>query len=105
MSETLSLILAAIATLAGMAWLALGMETHWEQVRGKDHALTRRRQVVLRALGAAGLLLSLLLCLKADHASMAVLVWTMLLAGSAIGVAMVLTWYPRGLGALAGPRA
>ena len=105
MTASLSLVLGGLCTFLGMAWLALGMETHWEQVRGKDHALTRRRQVVLRALGATGLLLSLLLCLKADHASMAVLVWTMLLAGSAIGVAMVLTWYPRGLGALAGPRA
>lgn len=97
MSEALWLLLAAALSFSGMAWLALAMEVHWGQVmhRHADEAQGPRRR--LRALGAGALLLSLLACLSADRPSMAVLVWTMLLAGNAVGVAMVLSRRPRWL--------
>jgi hypothetical protein len=93
---------AAVATLIGFAWLALGMEVHWTQVHGARPAgpttaattvPTRR----LRLLGAAALAVSLALCMGADHPSMAVLVWLMLLAGSAVAVAMTLSTRPHWL--------
>ena len=92
MSEALWLLLAAALSFSGMAWLALAMEVHWGQVmhRHADEAQGPRRR--LRALGAGALLLSLLACLSADRPSMAVLVWTMLLAGSALGVGQLLAW-------------
>lgn len=92
MSEALWLLLAAVLSFSGMAWLALAMEVHWGQVmhRHADEALRPRKR--LRALGAAALLLSLLVCGAADRPSMAVLVWTMLLAGSALGVGQLLAW-------------
>lgn len=84
---------AALLTLLGFAWLALAMDTHWEQVHGREGPV-RGTQRLLRWLGSAALLLSFLCCLRADHASMAVLVWAMLLAGAAVAVAMTLSWRP-----------
>jgi len=86
---------AALAVL-GLSWLALAMDVHWEQVHG--HAGPKRgTRTQLRLLGGLLLLASLLLCLGADHASMAVLVWAMLLAGAAVLIAMTLSWRPHSL--------
>lgn len=107
MSEALWLIAAAALTLAGMGWLALAMEVHWWQVmhRPAEAATSTRR--FLRALGTAALPLSLLACLMADRPSMAVLVWVMLLAGSAVAVALLLSYQPHTMRYLClwGPRA
>lgn len=98
MVESASWILAgaALASVVGFAWLALAMDTHWQQVHGQaaKPALSRR---LLRVFGALLLAASLALCLLADHASMAVLVWVMLLAGAAVLIAFVLAWRPRWL--------
>ena len=99
MPESVVLLLAALANLAGLGWLALSMEVHWAQVRGSVPApggLVR----CLRLLGVCGLVASLLLCLRVDHASMAALVWCMTLAGAALAVAFVLAWRARWLGLL-----
>ena len=97
MSDSLWLAAAAVLNLAGMAGLALAMETHWHQVIHRMHrpasTVVRARQL-LRALGAMALLLSLQACLTADRLSMAVLVWVMLSAASALAVAMFLARYP-----------
>ena len=99
MRDGLMLAGALAANLAGLAWLALAMDTHWQQVRG-DTMPPRRTAVALRVLGTLALLASLLLCLRADHASMAALVWIMALAGAALVVALTLAWRPRLLGLL-----
>lgn len=96
MSEALLLAGAAIAALIGFGWLALAMETHWDQANA-PRALAPRRARILRLAGSVAVAGSLALCLAADHPSMAVLVWFMLLAGAAIAVAMVLSWRPRWL--------
>lgn len=93
------LLAALLLCAAGLAWLALAMTTHWHQVRG-DAPPSARGRALLRVLGAAGLLLSLALCLSVDHATMAVLVWVMALAGAALGVAFTLSWRPRALAPL-----
>ncbi len=87
-----ALMLAAALSLAvcGMAWFALAMNAHWQQVR--RGAPTRRTATLLRVLGALALLASLLVCLRTDHATMAPLVWVMALAGAALLVAFVLAW-------------
>ena len=99
MPESLVLLLAALANLAGLGWLALSIEVHWAQVRGPVPP-TRRTVRCLRTLGVGGLVASLLLCLRADHASMATLVWCMTLAGAALAIAFVLAWRTRWLGLL-----
>ena len=55
----------------------------------------------LRRLGAGATLLALGCCLGSDHATMAVLVWAMLLAASSVATALVLATRPRALRALA----
>ena len=94
------LILALFITELGMGWLALAMDAHWNQVR-EAPARSRTVTISLRVMGAASLLVSLLLCLVADTATMAVLVWMMMLAVSAATVAFILSWRPRVLAPLA----
>lgn len=101
MFETSSLMLAAayIASTFGLAFLALAMEVHWEQVQG-DTLLPASSKTLLRGLGVADLIISLVLCLLADHVTMAALVWIMLLATGAVTVAFTLTWRPQWLAPL-----
>lgn len=94
MLDVLLRALALLCCTAGFAWLALSMESHWEQVRGAQ-PLPRGTVIALRALGGMALIGSLLLCLRVDHASMAALVWVMSLAASALIVAFTFTWRPR----------
>lgn len=98
MPEALMLVMAWLATLAGMGWFALAMEAHWQQVRGSGTPPAG----LLRVLGAAALLVSLALCLAADHVSMAALVWVLMLTAAALAVAFTLSWRPRLLAPLAG---
>ena len=94
------LLAAALATcLAGMGWLALAMPAHAQQVWGAPPSPVAAR--ILRVLGALALAVSLGLCLAADHASMAVLVWVMALAVAALAVAFLLAWRSRWLRVLA----
>lgn len=87
---------AAVSAVIGFGWLALAMDTHWEQVHG-DLAPAPGGARALRVAGALALAVSLVLCLGADHPSMAALVWLMLLAGSAAAIAATLSWQPRWL--------
>ena len=83
------LLLAAIlASFASMGWLALSMPVHAAQAWGRAPESSMSR--VLRWLGIGGIVVALLLCLRADHATMAVLVWLMTLTGAALMVAFLL---------------
>src|SRR5688500_16980127 len=97
------LLLAATfgCSVCGMAWLALALKPHWTQVRhDTPHSATVARR--LRLAGTVALLLSLVLCLVVDHASMAALVWVMTLSASALVVAMTLAFRPHWLGWFSG---
>ncbi|HEX2871419.1 MAG TPA: DUF3325 family protein [Polyangiaceae bacterium] len=96
MAEKWFLLLALGCGLCGMAWLSLTLPSHFQQVFGPP-ALSRQSTKTLRLLGAGALLASLLACLRADHLSMAGLVWLMLLSASALLVAFTLAWQPRWL--------
>ncbi|MFT3897673.1 MAG: DUF3325 domain-containing protein [Thermomonas sp.] len=89
------LLAALLAGIAGMGWLALSMPVHAAQAWG--HAPDGAALRALRWLGSAGIVLALALCLCADHASMAVLVWVMVLSGAALLVAFLLASRPRWL--------
>lgn len=93
------LAVAVAACVAGMGWLALAMPAHAQQVWGAAASPATVR--VLRVLGAHALAVSLVLCLAVDHASMAVLVWVMALAGAALAVAFTLSWRAHWLRVLA----
>lgn len=100
MSSALWLLAAAAAALLGMAWLALAMEVHWEQVMARPASQVPATRRLLRGLGSVALALALGACLVADRPSMAVLVWVMLLAASAVLVAWLLARQPRLLAVL-----
>lgn len=93
-------LLAAVGcAFAGMAWLALALPMHAVQAWGRLPPATQLKR--LRGLGTAAVLLALACCLGSDHATMAVLVWVMLLAATAIATAFVLASRPRSLRLLA----
>jgi len=94
------LIAALVCTVIGMGWLALAMDAHWRQV-GAARTRARSSVIALRILGTTSLVASLFLCLLADTATMAVLVWMMLLAVAAAAIAFVLSSRPRLLAPLA----
>ncbi len=82
--------------VAGLGWLALAMDVHWRQASAAPLP-SRPRRKLLQGLGIAALAGSLAACLAADHATMAPLVWLMLLAAAALTVALTLSWRPRWL--------
>ncbi len=90
---------ALLACVAGMGWLALAMPVHAQQAWQRTPSVATRRG--LRGLGGIGLMLALGLCLRADHPTMAVLVWIMALALGAVLTALTLAWRPRWLRVLA----
>ena len=94
--DALRLAVAVALALCGLVWFALAMDTHWQQVR-EGAAAPRGARTALRVSGALALCGSLLLCLRADHVTMAPLVWLMSIAGGAVAVALALAWRPRWL--------
>lgn len=97
MPDATYLALAVVSSLLGMCWLALSMDVHWAQTRQIALADSKPPRNVLKALGCTALLFSLGLCLLADRPSIAVLVWVMLMAGSAVSVAWGLSRKPQAL--------
>lgn len=94
MPDALLLVGALLCALLGMGWLALAMDVHWRQVRGAT-AQSAGVPRLLRMLGFSSLAGSLALCLVADTATMAALVWMMLLTVAAATIAFVLSIRPR----------
>lgn len=92
------LILASALTVLAMAWFALALPSHWRQVRGLSDQPHRLR---LRLCAWITLALSASACLRADHASMAILVWVLLIAVAAVVVGMTLSYRPGWLALLA----
>lgn len=91
MAETWLLLVAAMLNFIGMSWVALSRSVHWQQLRALSDPPVR----ILRLMASVALGCGLWLCLLADHASIAVLAWVMLLTGSAFSITMVLAWRPR----------
>ena len=87
---------AFLLAASGLTWFAFALERHWRQIfeTAPLAPSTSRR---LRLAGSAALVGSLLACLRTDHATMASLVFVMLLAAAAVLVAMLLAWRPHWL--------
>lgn len=93
------LLAAALCAFSGMGWLALAMPVHALQAWGALPSPAQRRR--LRRLGGCAVLVALPCCLGRDHATMAVLVWLMLLAAAALATALLLAGRPRWMRLLA----
>lgn len=85
MRDPLLLAAGLLIRIAGFAWLALAMDVHWQQVRA-EALPARSTKHGLRILGGVAIAVSLRLCLAVDHATMASLVWFMILTASALTV-------------------
>lgn len=92
MSEAAYLWLASVSCFLGLSALALAMKTHWQQVFVLP--FTPVKQGGLRVVGVTAIALSAFFCGRADHPSMAVLVWIMLLPLTAVVVALLLNYWP-----------
>jgi hypothetical protein len=88
-----------VMSVVGMGWLALTLDVHWWQVRNSPLRVGTRKMLRVCGYGMVGL--SLLVSFIGNHPSMAPLVWFMEIALSALLVAVLLSWWPRLLGALA----
>ena len=86
-------VTAVAASICGMAWLALAMDAHWAQVRGRAPR-GRWGARTLRLLGAAAQGVSLVLLSRAGPLSTAVVVWVMTLTASILAVALTLAYGP-----------
>lgn len=95
LSANLMLAAALLSSLAGMAWLALSMQVHAQQVWPRQPSPATLR--LLRILGSFSVCVALVLCLAVDHATMAVLVWVMALSAAAMLVAFTLSSQPQRL--------
>ncbi len=94
------IVLAAASAFMGCALLALSQPRHWQAVTGALSLPPRR----LRRAGWGLILASLAACAFRDGASLAALLWPLLLMAGALGVAWLLAWRPaafRGLARLA----
>jgi len=100
MREALLLSFAFAAGAVGMGWFALAKLPHWRQVTGQE-VQTERTRRALRIAGGVAVAACLALCLVADHISMSFLVWIMIQAAAALGVAMILAYRPGLLAPLA----
>ena len=96
MRDPLLLLAASVCCLLAFSWFALAMDVHWQQVRATGAPAPSVKRL-LRMLAIAALAVSLGLCLSVDHATMASLVWVMLIAASALAVTFTLSWQPRWL--------
>lgn len=92
MNESACLWLASASCFWGLSALALAMKAHWQQVFAGP--LSSVMQKWLRVLGVIALALSAFFCALADHPSMAVLVWIMLVPLMAAVVALLLNRWP-----------
>ncbi len=93
MPDTLWFLFATICSLLAMGWLALAMPAHWQQVFD-DTIKHAPNASLMRALAIGMLFLSAYCCLQADHFSMAILVWVLLLVGSGMTTGMILSYMP-----------
>ncbi len=84
------MLAAAVSMWLATNWLALSLPVHWRQVFVADEVAPG----YLRTLGWLALAVSVLCCFKADHPSMAVLVWFTLLPVAAVVTAMTLSYRP-----------
>lgn len=92
MLEVIYFFLAWLAAVMGMSWFALAIDANWRDVIGAERFGFATKSQSLRGFGFGGVALSLLLCVRADHVTMAVLVWVLMLAVAALCVTGMLTW-------------
>ncbi len=90
------LVLAALgAAMSGWIALSLAMSRHWQNQHGRGTEPSERQRRTLQATGAAGLLVSNLVCLFIWGSAQGWIAWLGLLTAMALAAAWVLSYAPR----------
>jgi hypothetical protein len=90
------LVLAALgAALSGWMALSLAMSRHWQNQHGRGTETSSTQRRTLQAAGAAGLLVSNLVCLFIWGSAQGWIAWLGLLTAMALAAAWVLSYAPR----------
>jgi hypothetical protein len=92
MADGMLLMAVFLSACAGFACLALSQRRHWAQVLSGEPP--RPTVFVLRTLGSALLLLSLIIALLRDGPSFGSLLWATAISVAALAVAFTLAWRP-----------
>lgn len=90
----LTALVALLAALAGFGALGLALDRHWQGRYGRGTTPGRRRPW-LRLGGGAGLLLSLLACLRLNGPTQGWVLWCGMLTAGALAVSVLLSYAPR----------
>ena len=91
-----ALVVAALgAAMSGWIALSLAMARHWQNQHGRGTAPTRQQSRALQAAGAAGLLVSNLVCLFVWDGAQGWIAWLGMLTAMALAAAVVLCYAPR----------
>ncbi|WP_166454847.1 DUF3325 domain-containing protein [Duganella aquatilis] len=97
MMNILGMVAALASAVGGFTALSLAMDRHWEALHGRGNLPTGRTRRTLRRSGAAGLLVSLLVCLDVWGGSQGWVAWAGMLTAAAIGMVLVLTYAARAM--------
>ena len=90
------LVLAALgAAMSGWIALSLAMSRHWQNQHGRGTEPSKQQSRALQAAGAAGLLVSNLVCLFIWGSAQGWIAWLGLLTAMALAAAWVLSYAPR----------
>jgi len=90
------LVLAALgAAMSGWIALSLAMARHWQNQHGRGTEPSKQQRRTLQAAGAAGLLVSNLVCLFIWGGAQGWIAWLGLLTAMALAAAWVLSYAPR----------
>jgi len=91
-----ALVVAALgAAMSGWIALSLAMARHWQNQHGRGTAPTRQQSRALQAAGAAGLLVSNLVCLFVWDGAQGWIAWLGMLTAMALAAVVVLCYAPR----------
>jgi hypothetical protein len=91
-----ALVVAALcAALSGWMALSLAMERHWQNQHGRGTAPSTAQRRALQLAGAAGLLVSNLVCLFVREGGAGWIAWLGMLTATALSAAWILSYAPQ----------
>lgn len=96
MLESFLPVLAVLASLCGFVLLALSQDRHWSAVTGLDEG-QRVPSAPLRGGGLAAQAVACVLWVIAEGPGFGALLWGVSMTGTAMAIALTLTWRPQWL--------
>lgn len=89
---TVAVIAGLSSATGGFTALSLAMDRHWEALHGRGNLPSDQQRRMLRWSGAAGLLVSLLVCIAVWGSAQGWVAWAGMMTASAISLVLVLSY-------------